>query len=187
MTEHGVVGAGTPSALQLGNRPKPAAGRRPAECRRWCSRSQRASPRAAALHPAGAGCRMAARRVQRMLSSEPASLPTRRSPAPGRGRLPDGGPQSAEDGVVGASEPPRAPQPCNRQKPIAGLRPVECRGCCRRSQRASPRVATMQPAGAGCRSAGSGGVGAGEPPGAAALQPAGAGCRTAARSVQKMV
>ncbi len=69
MTEQGVVGAGlgTPSALQLGSRPKPAAGRRPAECRWWCSRSQRASPRAAALHPAGAGCRMAARRVQKMV------------------------------------------------------------------------------------------------------------------------
>jgi hypothetical protein len=86
-------------------------------------------------------------------ASEPASLPTRRSPATGRGRLPDGGPQSAEDGVVGATEPPRAPQPCDRPEPIAGLRPVECRGCCRRSQQASPSAATMQQAGTGCRTA----------------------------------
>ncbi len=45
MTEYGVVGAGTPSALQLGNRPKPAAGRRPAECRRCCRRVLRAPTR----------------------------------------------------------------------------------------------------------------------------------------------
>ncbi len=77
MTQHGVVGAGTPSALQLGNRPKPAAGRRPVECRRWCSRSQRASPRAAARQPAGAGCRTAARRW--CCRSQP---PARPRPAP---------------------------------------------------------------------------------------------------------
>jgi hypothetical protein len=67
------------------NRPGPAAGRRPADCRRWY-RSQRASPRAAALQPAGAGCRTAPSRVQEIVSSEPASLPARRSPATGRSR-----------------------------------------------------------------------------------------------------
>ncbi len=49
------------------------------------------------------------------MSSEQES-PARCSLATGRSRLPDGGPQSAEDGVVGASEPPHAPQPCKGTK-----------------------------------------------------------------------
>ncbi len=44
-----------------------------------------------------------------------------------RCRRPDGGPQSADDEVVEASEPPRAPQPDTRQSvPEAGQRPAEC-------------------------------------------------------------
>ena len=53
-----------------------------------------------------------------------------RRPTPGRSRTPDGGPQSADDEVVEASEPPPwapAPQPDTRSEPDAGRRPAECR------------------------------------------------------------
>ena len=81
----------SPREQQPCNRQEPAAGLRPVACKRWCSRSQQASKRTAAQQPAGAGCRTAARRVQRMVSSKSG-----------------GGLQEADDGVVEAS-PPRAP------------------------------------------------------------------------------
>ncbi len=65
-----------------------------------------------APHPAGAGCLTAACRVQMMELSKPASslrsesseLPAGRRPTPGRSRMPDGGPQSADDGIVESGE-----------------------------------------------------------------------------------
>jgi hypothetical protein len=64
------------------------------------------------------GCRTAARRVQMMELSKPAS-PARRRPTSGRSRMPDGGPQSADDGVVEAGELPALP-PHTRPEPDAG-------------------------------------------------------------------
>jgi hypothetical protein len=74
-----------------------------------------------------------------MVSSEPASPSARRSNATGRSRQPDGGSQSAEDGVKGGANKPPAPHPSNRQEPAAGRRPAECRGRCSRGRRA-PRA-----------------------------------------------
>ncbi len=53
---------------------------------------------------------------------EAGELPSRRCPTPGRGRMPDGGPQSADDGVVDAGELPalRHPTPGRGQMPDGG-------------------------------------------------------------------
>ncbi len=63
--------------------------------------SKPSTPHAAASHLAVVGCRMAAHRVQTIEACE---LSTRRRPTPGRSRMPDGGPQSADGEVVEASE-----------------------------------------------------------------------------------
>jgi hypothetical protein len=57
-------------------------------------------PDATELQQAGAGCRTAASRVQKMVLSKPG-----------------GSPQGADDGVVEASEPPERPRPAPDEKP----------------------------------------------------------------------
>ncbi len=120
-----------------------------------------APPRAAIQQPAGAGCRTAATcRLQEMVSSEPASPPraaVQQTAGAGCRTAASGMQKMVESNPAG----PRAPRPCNRQEPAAGLRPVEFRRWCRWTR--------SEPA---------------RPPRAAALQPVGAGCRTAARRVQ---
>jgi hypothetical protein len=85
-----------PNAPQPCNRPGPAAGWRPAECRRWCSRSQRASgsPRAAALGPALLGVRVTVVAVSltvtvaAAVSRWPPGRPLSQGPAPGTNTVP---------------------------------------------------------------------------------------------------
>ncbi len=62
------------------------------------------SSRAPALPPAEAGCRTATRKSAEDDAYEASELPARRRLAPGRSRLPDGGPQSAEDDADEAGE-----------------------------------------------------------------------------------
>jgi hypothetical protein len=140
-----VQGLGEGHIVQLGapsnSQPKPIAGLLLADDRTWCR-----------------------------LSRNPQRAAANSSPATGRSRLPDGGPHIAEDGVVGASEPPRAQQQCNRSEPPAGRRPVEFRRWCSRSQRASFPARRRNSTGrsrqpdSGPQSAADGAVGASEPP-----------------------
>ncbi len=134
MTEHGVVGAGNPSALQLGNRPKPAAGRRPADVvvdssgppraaksSRWRSRSRRAPH-----------------------TPQPCN---RQEPAAGRR------PVECRRWCCWSRRAPRAQQQCNQPGPAAGLRPVECSRWCSRSRRApkTQQLSNRQEPAAGLR------------------------------------
>ncbi len=102
----------------------------------------------AAPNPAEAGCRTAARRAQTMELSKPASSPraaalqpagaseppARRRPTPGRGRMPDGGPQSADEA---GERPAAAPHP-------AGLG-AGCRTAARRVQMMELSKPAIQP------------------------------------------
>jgi hypothetical protein len=116
-----IVQWGAPSNSQ----PKPIAGQLLAYDKTWCRRSRNPQHAAAARQPAEgpkpaagrrpAECRRCCRRILRVL--------TRRSPATGRSRLPDGGPQSAADGVVGAGELPTRSSPATGRSRLPNSSP----------------------------------------------------------------
>jgi hypothetical protein len=119
-----------------------------------------------------------------------------RPPTTCLGRLPDGGPQSIENGVVEAGEPP---EPASQSQRAAARQPAGagCRTAARRVQKmvqskpaSSPLAAALQPAAADSWTAASRVQKMAmsklvSPPHATALQPTEACCRTAASSEQK--